>query len=231
MVNPRLLLLVLILSVSQLTASHSTNQGAVNVELQDSAKTETTYDAEKDKTSIRLAPVQISGENGKYHSLHMSPSFSFPGRQVVTPSLIDFELQTVVRGRLRTDLYVVFMINGEKVFLSSNRWAIKRPVPGRVWVGERLVFRMPYETFVKITKANSFEIKFDAVTFSVGETQKQALRDFFNLHEAGELVLVLTELLHNLSKFFHIEASSFQGTTAIKIGCPDGSLGECLVVS
>jgi hypothetical protein len=178
MVNPRLLLLVLILSVSQLTASHSTNQGAVNVELQDSAKTETTYDAEKDKTSIRLAPVQISGENGKYHSLHMSPSFSFPGRQVVTPSLIDFELQTVVRGRLRTDLYVVFMINGEKVFLSSNRWAIKRPVPGRVWVGERLVFRMPYETFVKITKANSFEIKFDAVTFSVGETQKQALRDF-----------------------------------------------------
>jgi hypothetical protein len=70
------------------------------------------------------------------------------------------------------------MIDGEKVFLSSSRWAIKRPVPGRVWMGERLVFRMPYDTFVKITKANTFEIKFDAVTFSVGETQKQALRDF-----------------------------------------------------
>jgi hypothetical protein len=70
------------------------------------------------------------------------------------------------------------MIDGEKVFLSSSRWAIKRPVPGRVWMGERLVFRMPYETFVRITKANSFEIKFDAVTFSLGETQKQALRDF-----------------------------------------------------
>jgi len=115
----------------------------------------------------------------------MSPSFSFPGRQVVTPSIIDFELQTVVRGRLRTDLYVVFMIDGEKVFLSSSRWAIKRPVPGRVWVGERLVFRMPYETFVKIMKANSFEIKFDAVTFSVGETQKQALRDFLTYMKPG----------------------------------------------
>ena len=178
MINLAPLLLALILSASQLTLGLSANQAAVSVDLQDSAKIETTYDAEKDKTIIRLAPMEISREQGKYVSLQMSPSFSFPGRQVVTPSIIDFELQTVVRGRLRTDLYVVFMINGEKVFLSSNRWAIKQPVPGRVWMGERLVFRMPYETFVKITKANSFEIKFDAVTFPVGETQKQALRDF-----------------------------------------------------
>jgi|SRR6185437_5229301 len=175
MVNPTSVLLALILLVSQLLPL---NQTAVSAQPQDSLKTETTYDAEKDKTTVRLVPVQISGENGKYHSLQMSPSFSFSGHQVVTPSLIDFELQTVVRGRLRTDLYVVFIIDGEKVFLSSNRWAIKRPVPGRVWVGERLVFRMPYETFVKITKADSFEIKFDAVKFSVGETQQQALQNF-----------------------------------------------------
>jgi len=178
LINLTPLLLALILSSSQLILVRSANQAAVNLEPQASAKSETTYDPEKDRTTIRLAPLQISGDNGKYHSLDMSPSFSFPGRQVVTPSIIDFELQTVVRGRLRTDLYVVFMIDGEKVFLSSSRWAIKRPVPGRVWMGERLVFRMPYETFVKITKANSFEIKFDAVTFPVGETQKQALRDF-----------------------------------------------------
>jgi hypothetical protein len=178
MVNPLSLLLALMLSVFQLTAFRSAKQAAIGGGPQGSTKTETTYDAEKDKTTVRLVPVQISGENGRYHSLHMSPSFSFPGRQLVTPSLIDFELQTVVRGRLRTDLYVVFMIDGEKVFLSSNRWAVKRPVPGRVWVGERLVFRMPYETFVKITKANSFAISFDAVTFPVSETQKQALLDF-----------------------------------------------------
>jgi hypothetical protein len=184
MFKKTLLLLALILSVSQLNVGQSPSQTAVSVGSH-ATKTETTYEAEKDKTIIKLAPLQISGENGKYVSLRMSPTFSFHGRQLVTPAIIDFELQTVVRGRLRTDLYVVFMIDGEKVFLSSNRWAIKRPVPGRVWMGERLVFRMPYETFVKITKANSFAIKFDAVTFSVGETQKQALRDFLTYMKSG----------------------------------------------
>ncbi len=172
------MLLAIVLSVAQVNAVRSMNQAVANVSPQDAAKVETIYDAEKDKTIVRLAPMEISRGQGKYVSLQMSPSFSFPGRQVVTPSLIDFELQTVIRGRLRTDLYVVFMIDGEQVFLSSNRWAIKRPVPGRVWMGERLVFRMPYETFVKITQANSFEIKFDAVPFPVGKEQKQALRDF-----------------------------------------------------
>jgi hypothetical protein len=144
------------------------------------AKIETSYDNSRKRTTIKLAPVLISGEQDKYHSLHMSPSFTFPGQQRVTPAIVDFELQTVVKGRLRTDLYVVFIIDGETVFLSSNRWAIKRPIPGRVWVGERLVFRMPYETFVKVTKARDFQIKFDAVKFSVGETQKQALRELLS---------------------------------------------------
>ena len=142
------------------------------------AKIETSYDSSKDRTTVRLAPIFISGEQDKYHSLHMSPRFSFPGHQQVAPAIVDFELQTVVKGRLRIDLYVVFIIDGETVFLGSNRWAIKRPVPGRMWMGERLVFRMPYETFVKITKAREFQIKFDGVGFSVGETQKQALREF-----------------------------------------------------
>lgn len=185
MIHRATILSALILSVLHLTAVKSMNQATERASQDDPAKIETIYDAERDKTIIRLAPVQISGEQGKYHSLQMSPSFSFRGRQVVTPSLIDFELQTVVRGRLRTDLYVVFIIDGEKLFLSSNRWAIKRPVPGRVWMGERLVFRMPYETFVKLTNANSFEIKFDEVTFQVGETQKQALRDFLTYMKPG----------------------------------------------
>ncbi|MGH9929663.1 MAG: hypothetical protein ACREA9_10635, partial [Pyrinomonadaceae bacterium] len=76
---------------------------------------------------------------------------------------------------------VVFVIDGETVFLSSNRWAIKRPVLGRVWMGERLVFRMPYETYVRITKAQTFEIKFDGFRFPVGETQKEALRELLNI--------------------------------------------------
>lgn len=149
------------------------------------AKIETSYDSSKDRTTVKLAPLQISGEQDKYHSLHMSPSFSFPGHQRVAPATVDFELQTVVKGRLRTDLYVVFIIDGETVFLSSNRWAVKRPVPGRVWMGERLVFRMPYETFVKVTKAKDFQIRFDRVKFSVGETPKQALRELLDYMKAG----------------------------------------------
>ena len=150
------------------------------------AEIETSYASSKDQTTVKLAPVQISGEQDKYHSLHMSPSFSFPGHQrVAAPAIVDFELQTVVKGRLRTDLYVVFIIDGETVFLSSNRWGIKRPVPGRVWMGERLVFRMPYETFVRVTKAKDFQIKFDGIKFSVGETQKQALRELLDYMKAG----------------------------------------------
>jgi hypothetical protein len=98
-------------------------------------KVEGSYDAAKDETTVRLLPVKISNGQGKYVSIHMSPSFKFPGRSLVEPEIIDFELQTVVRGRLSTDLYVVFVIDGQAVHLSSNRWAIKRPVPGRVLDG------------------------------------------------------------------------------------------------
>jgi hypothetical protein len=145
---------------------------------QESIKVDTVYDEAKGKTTVKLRPVEVARGLDKYVSVHMSPSFSFSGRQPMTPQIVDFELRTVVRGRLKTDLYVVFLIDGEKVFLSSNRWAVKRPVPGRVWMGEHLVFRMPYEMFVKITQAKTVEIKFDAVVFSLGESQRQALRDF-----------------------------------------------------
>ena len=53
-----------------------------------------------------------------------------------------------------------------------------RPVPGRRWIGEQLIFNMPYEMFVKITKAKKFEISFDGVKFEVGEPQMQTLREF-----------------------------------------------------
>jgi hypothetical protein len=37
-----------------------------------------------------------------------------------------------------------------------------------------------YETFVKVTKAKEFQIKFDRVKFLVAGTQKQALRELLN---------------------------------------------------
>lgn len=144
------------------------------------AKFETSYDSEKNRTVVRLVSVQIAGEQGMYKSLSMSPAFSFPGKSFLKPpEIVDFEVQTVVNAKLlSTDLYVVFVIDGEKVFLSSSRWAVKRPVPGRVWIGERLVFRMPYETLVRITNAKTFALKFDAVVFPVSELHLQLLRDF-----------------------------------------------------
>jgi len=167
--------LLLVLLISPICAGQDPPLETVSA-----AKIETTYDSSKDRTTIRLAPVQISGEKDKYHSLHMSPSFSFPGHQLQRPSRIDFELRTVVkRILLDSDLYVVFIIDGETIFLSSsNRRAILRPVPGRRWIGEQLIFNMPYETFVKITKAKEFAIKFEGVKFEVGEPQLQTLREF-----------------------------------------------------
>jgi hypothetical protein len=141
-------------------------------------KIETSYDTGKDKTTVRMAPFKVSGDNDKYHSLHIAPSFSYSGRQPQTPATIDFEIQTVVKGKLRKDLYVVFIVDGETIFLSSSRWGISRPVPGRSWMGERLVFNMPYETLLKVASAKSFAIKMDAVKFEFGEEQMRAIREF-----------------------------------------------------
>jgi hypothetical protein len=167
--HPSLALLVIVASIAAASGQQIPDEAS---------RFESTYDQVKDKTTVRLLPVKVSGEKDKYHSLHMSPSFSYPGQRAVTPSVIDFELQTVVKGRLRTDVYIVFIIDGETVFLSSSRSAVKRPIPGRVWMGERLVFHMPYETLLKITRAKKLEIKMDAVRFEVGETQLQAIRNF-----------------------------------------------------
>ncbi len=164
-----LVLLIFVASIATAFAQQTPGQ---------ETKFETTYDARKNQTTVRLLPLKISGEKDKYHSLHMSPAFSYTGQTPARPSTIDFELQTVVKGRLRTDLYVVFIIDGETVFLSSNRWAVKQPVPGRVWMGERLVFRMPYQILVKISRAKKLEIKMDAVRFVVGESGLQAIGAF-----------------------------------------------------
>ena len=180
MLLPKSLVFTLILATGVLFTPRVLQLAGQNESPHVNLKIETSYDAGKDKTTIRLAPVQISADKGKYHSLHMAPAFSYSGKELQRPEIIDFELRTVVRGRLDTDLYVVFVIDGEKVFLSSNRAAIKRPVSGRVWFGERLVFRMPYETFVKITQARVFEIRFDGVRFPLSEPHLQLLQAFRN---------------------------------------------------
>lgn len=112
-------------------------------EIQKPIRVETTYDDKRDSTTVRLKPMQISGEKAQYRSVHIAPAFSYPGNELKKPVTIDFEVQTVVKTKLKIDLYVVFILDGEKTFLSSGRSAVKRPVPGKRWIGERLVFRMP----------------------------------------------------------------------------------------
>jgi len=142
-------------------------------------KIETTYDSRKQKTTVRMNRMQISGDKGRYHSLHLAPAYSFSGQVPQTPQIIDFELQTVVKARkLRVDLYVLFVIDGEKIFLSSNRWGVKKPVPGRPWVGEHLVFRMPFETLVKLANAKQASIRMDAIDFELSNDHLSALRAF-----------------------------------------------------
>ena len=158
-------ILVLLLLSTQILAQHS---GTII----------TAFDEGKKITTVKVVPVKVSGDKDKYHSLHISPAFSYPGHQPTLPETIDFELLTVVKGQLRVDLYVVFVIDGETIFLSSNRWGIKRPVPGRRWAGERLVFRMPYQTFLKMAAAKTVAVKLDAVLFEFGEEPMQAIRDF-----------------------------------------------------
>ena len=142
---------------------------------------ETTYNSNKDQTTVRLLRVQISSDRHQYHSVHIAPSFSYRGREFKTPEAIEFEVQTVVKTKLKIDLYVVFVIDGETIFLSSNRSAVKRPVRGKRWVGERLIFRMPYETLMKIKMAKSVEIKMDSVRFPLSEAVLEQVREFARL--------------------------------------------------
>jgi hypothetical protein len=125
-----------------------------------------------------MEPLLISGEKDNFHSLHVSPSFNYEGQTPTVPEFITFELQTVVKARrLNPDLYVVFVIDGESIFLSSNRWVVKNPVPGRRWVGERLAMRMPLGTFTKLTSSKTASIQMGATVFEISDDHKRALME------------------------------------------------------
>lgn len=81
-------------------------------------------------TIVRMEPLKISGAKDEYHSLHFAISFKYSGEKLPTPEHVDFEIQTIAkRHTLNSDLYVVFLIDGETLHLSSSRWAVKNPFP------------------------------------------------------------------------------------------------------
>ena len=138
---------------------------------------ETTYNQAKDVTTVKLPQSRISEERDRYRSLDYSIFYTYPGREKQIPSHVNFELVAIVKARkLNTDLYVVFVIDDERLHFSSNRAAILNPVPGRLWIGERMDFSIPYESFKKLAGAQHVTIKMGDTNFDLSEEVLASIR-------------------------------------------------------
>lgn len=137
--------------------------------------TEADNDARTGERAVRSKSIPISGPKDRYHSLSFSISYLTPDN-LAWPKTVNFELVSVVKARrLNTDLYVVFVVDGKEIHFSSNRSAIKKPVPGKSWIGERMVFLIPYEQFHKMVEAKKLSIKLGGVTFDFDNETRKAL--------------------------------------------------------
>ena len=124
----------------------------------------------------RSKSIPISGPKGRYHSLSFSISYPHDGFPALPKMIVKFELVSVVKARrLNSDLYVVFVLDGKEIHFSSNRSAIRRPVPGKPWIGERMVFRIPFEQFQNMTKAKTLSVKLGGVTFDFDREARLAM--------------------------------------------------------
>jgi hypothetical protein len=139
----------------------------------------TTYDSQKNLTTVRLAPQKLSGEKDRYHSITVSIDYSYSGKTPAPPERVNFEVISVVKARrLNPDLYVVFVVDGKPIHFSSNRSAIRNPAPGRPWTGERMAFLIPREEFLKIAAAEKLAIKMGGVTFEFNDELRDVVRSF-----------------------------------------------------
>ena len=130
------------------------------------------YDPVKDVTTVRTVPQKLSGPRERYDSLTFSVSYAYAGKGVAHPNDVDLELVSVVKARqLNSDLYVVFVIDGEETHFSSNRNAIRNPVRGKPWVGERMVFGLPREKYVKLVAAKKLSVKLGDANFDFSRDQ------------------------------------------------------------
>jgi len=170
--------LLMLMTSLLMTAAFPIPLPATTIVSPQTAQIDTKYDQNKDITTVSLPPLQVSGEKDEYFSLHVAISFDYRGHTLRPPDFLRFEIRSVVKVRkLNPDLYVVFLVDGETIHLSSDRWAIKNPVRGKSWIGERMVFRMPYDTFIKLTKAGVVAIRMGGARFDLPERSLQRLRD------------------------------------------------------
>ena len=143
---------------------------------------ERNYDKDKDLSTERLGPIPLAKDDTLYHSLDFSLLHQYPGEKRTLAKEINFELVSVVKARrLNTDLYIVFLVDEKPIHFSSNRSAIPNPVPGRLWVGEKMTFAIPFEQFVKIAEAKKLGIKMGAKTFEFDVRGRAALLAFLDI--------------------------------------------------
>lgn len=171
-------ILISILLMLTWTVKFDSRQGGQQLSPQQ-IQIETSYDEAKNLTTVKLPISRISGPHDRYHSLDYSVFYTYQGGERQVPTQVNFELVSVVKARkLSTDLYVVFVIDGEKIHFSSNRSAILKPVPGRLWIGERMVFSIPYESFKKLAAARHLAIKMGAASFELSDEARESIRRF-----------------------------------------------------
>ena len=137
------------------------------------------YDPGRNLTTVLLPSKKVSGPKGRYHSLSYSIYYSYPGKVATLPRDVNFELTSVVKARrLNTDLYVVFLLDGREIHFGSSRSAIRNPVPGKPWIGERMVFHVPREDFLKLAEAKHLGVKLGDVSFEFAEETCNSIKAF-----------------------------------------------------
>jgi hypothetical protein len=135
------------------------------------------YDEIKNVTTVRLPQTGLATEKGRYQRVWFSIDYSYPGKTASPPGHVNFELISVVKARrLNPDLYVLFVVDGKPVHFSSNRSAIRNPVPGRPWIGEKMVFLIPREEFLKLAASKKLAIKMGDVTLEFDDELRGNVR-------------------------------------------------------
>ena len=138
---------------------------------------EAAQDGYRINATLHLDSFPISGPKDQYHSLALSIRYAHTNGPRTTPDVVDVELVSVVKARkLNTDLYVLFLADGTEKHFGSSRSAIRNPVPGKPWIGERMVFHMPREDFLKWADAEKLGVKLGGVVFDFSELTRSAVR-------------------------------------------------------
>jgi len=144
---------------------------------EDLNRLQTTYDPQKKENTIRVPSTKLAGPNDRYDSLTFSVYYSTLSMFPSPPQTVNFEIVSVVKARkLNPDLYVVFVVDGKEIHFSSNRSAIPKPAAGKPWVGERMVFLIPYEQFKTIAAAKTLAVKLGGVSFDFDDEMQRSIR-------------------------------------------------------